>query len=66
MADANPTGTEFQSKLAANHLNIGLLLSATGKPAEALKAFESALAITRKLVREHPESPDFANGLGEP
>ena len=37
LADANPAVTQFQSDLAASHDNIGVLLSETGKPAEALK-----------------------------
>ena len=48
LADANPTVTDFQSDLASSHNNIGILLNATGKPAEALKAYEAALAIRRK------------------
>ena len=50
--------------LAISHNDIGLLLSATGKHAEAQTAHESALAIRRRLVREHAESPDFASDLG--
>ena len=39
-------------------------MSAIGKPSEALKAYESALAIRQELVRAHPESPEFASDLG--
>jgi tetratricopeptide (TPR) repeat protein len=47
-----------------SHDNIGVLLTDTGKPAEAVKSHQAALAIYRKLVREHPESPHFASNLG--
>ena len=48
LADAHPTITEYQSDLANSQINLGLLLSATGAPAEARKAYEAALAIQQK------------------
>ena len=64
LADANATDTEFQSELAASHHNIGDALMESGKPAEALEAYEAALAIRERLAREHPESPKYASDLG--
>ena len=64
LADANPTVVEFQAELSLTHNNIGNLLFGTGQTAEALKAYESALTIGRKLAREHAESPFFACELG--
>ena len=56
--------TQFQSDLALCHNNIGLIQSATGRPAAALKSHEQARAIRERLARDHPESPDFASNLG--
>ena len=47
-----------------SHNNIGQLKIDTGKPAEALAAFERARPIRERLAREHPESPDYASDLG--
>ena len=43
--------------------NIGIVLSATGKPAEALKAHEDALVIARKLADAHPNNAEYAEDL---
>ena len=51
MADANPTSVQFQSELAKAHAATGLLLSQTGKPAEALEEHRQALAIHERLTR---------------
>ena len=64
LARENPTVTEFQSELAESHINIGILLRETGKPAEALAALEQARVILERLAREHPESPDYASKSG--
>ena len=55
LADANPTVTQFQRDLAATDNNIGALLTAIGKPAEALKALEAALAIKQQPGRREPQ-----------
>jgi len=63
----NPADPKYRQFLA-NHLtnlNIAALgLGNTGKPAEAMKAYELALPIREQLAREHPESPDYACDLG--
>src|SRR5262249_40464820 len=50
--------------LARSHSGIGLLLTETGKPADARKSLRAALAIQTKLARQHPESTDFASEMG--
>ena len=37
---------------------------AMGRPVQAAAAFEQARAIWERQARDHPESPDFASGLG--
>jgi tetratricopeptide (TPR) repeat protein len=54
LADANPTVTGFRSDLARSHNSIGVLLIQTGKPSDALGAFESALAIQKQLADANP------------
>ena len=63
LAEANPTATEFQSDVANSHLGIGFLLTKTGKLAEALKAYESALAILHKLAEANPTVTKFQSEL---
>ncbi len=50
--------------MAASHNNLGSLLSVTGAPAEARKAYEAALAIRQKLALEHPEFPEYSSDIG--
>ena len=47
----------------ASHHSIGLLLSQTGKPAEALVAYEKALAIRQKLADANPAVTEFQSDL---
>ena len=56
--------TELQSNLADIHNNIGILLRDTGKPAEAMKSYESAQAIRRKLADANPSVIEFQSRLG--
>ena len=63
LADANPSVSEFQSDLANSHNSIGILLEATGKPAEAMEAHQSALAIRRKLADANPSVSEFQSDL---
>ncbi len=63
LADSNPTVTQFQDNLALNHLNIGSLLRASGKPTEAMMSYEAALAIHQKLADSNPNISEFQNGL---
>ncbi len=66
LADANRTVNSFQNDLAAKSATnaIGLLfLSQTGKPAEALEAYQKALAIWQKLADANPAVSSFQSDL---
>ena len=64
LADDNPAVTEFRSGLADSHdFNLGILLSSTGKPAEAEAEYRKALAIRQKLVDDNPSVIDFRDDL---
>ena len=65
LADDNPAVTEFRSDLAASHVNLGILLSDTGKPAEAEAEFRKALAIRQKLADDNPAVTEFRSGLAD-
>ena len=58
---------EFQSgwrkSLAPRHLELGILLSGTGKPAEAEAEFRRTVAIRQKLVDDNPSDIDLRDGL---
>ena len=51
LAEANPSVIAFQGQVAACHYNIGSLLMETGKPAEAMNAFDSALTIFERMAQ---------------
>jgi tetratricopeptide (TPR) repeat protein len=42
-----------------SHNNLGLLLSSTGRLAEAERAYRDALALQKQLAAEFPARPDF-------
>ena len=52
LVQKNPNVTKYQIGLADNINNLGLLYRATGKPAEALAAFEKALALREHFVAQ--------------
>ncbi len=51
--------------LSNHHWDIGKLLQATGKPAEALESCERALAIRRRLADLHAADPGFLNTVAD-
>jgi tetratricopeptide (TPR) repeat protein len=63
LVDATPAVTEFQLPLAYSHYNIAVVLSRTGKAAEALKGFQKGLEIMQKLADANPAVPNFQNDL---
>ena len=63
LADDNPAATGFRSGLADSHFDHGILLSNTGKPAEAEAEYRKAVAIRQKLVDDHPAVTEFRSGL---
>ena len=54
---------EARRDLADTVSRIGVLLSETGKPAEAEAEYRRALAIQQKLADDHPAVADFRDGL---
>ena len=62
LADDNPAVTDFRSRLASTHNNIGNLQSDTGKPVEALESYGLALAIFRSWPTTTPPSPNSEAG----
>ena len=61
LADDNPAVTGFRSRLATSHINLGMLLSQTGKPSEAEAEFRKGLAIRQKLADDNPAVTEFRN-----
>ena len=48
-----------------SHNNIGILLSDTGKPGEALASYEAARAIQQRLADDNPAVTEFQTPSGE-
>ena len=60
-----PPSPEFRSRLAISHVNLGHLLTETGKPTEAEAELRLALEIFRKLAADHPAVTDFRSRLAD-
>ena len=58
-----PRRHRLPQHLADSHLNLGILLSKTGKPAEAEAEYRKALAIRQKLVDDNPADTGFRSSL---
>jgi serine/threonine protein kinase/tetratricopeptide (TPR) repeat protein len=54
---------DFQRELAATHENKGAVLEQTDKPHEAVKSYQEALAIRRRLARLNPSVTDDQRDL---
>jgi tetratricopeptide (TPR) repeat protein len=54
---------EYRQELATTHNNLGVLLEATGRVAEAEKAHRQALQLYERLVAEHPQVPQYRQEL---
>ena len=63
LADDNPAVTEFRSGLAHATTTSAILLSETGKPAEAEAEYRTALAIQQKLADDNPAVTEFRSSL---
>ena len=63
LADDDPSVTGFRAELANNHLDLGILLSETGRPAESEAEERKAIALYQKLSDENPNAPGHKVGL---
>jgi serine/threonine protein kinase/tetratricopeptide (TPR) repeat protein len=68
LINANPTDLNdllnYQTDLAGTYMNMGVLQKNTGQPDEALKSFEKALPIFRKLGQDFPGNVQAQSNLG--
>ena len=55
----------YQNELAQSHHNIGVLLTDTGHPAEAMDAFRRAVAILEPMARDHPTTAEYQYALAD-
>jgi serine/threonine protein kinase/Flp pilus assembly protein TadD len=53
----------LRSELGHNHVHLGLMFAATGRPEQADSAYRRALALQEKLVADEPESPVWRQAL---
>ncbi len=58
-----PADTECQNHLARSHNHLGILLRATGRPAQALESYGRAAAIFEQLARPQPDAVQFQDDL---
>ena len=57
----DPSVTGLRAELANSHLDLGILLSQTGRPAESEAEERKAIALYQKLSDDNPKAP--ATGL---
>jgi tetratricopeptide (TPR) repeat protein len=60
----HPQVPQYCRQLASTHNNLGVLLQATGRAAEAEKAQRQALQLYEQLVAEHPQVVEYKIDLG--
>ena len=65
LADANPTATTFRRDLAVNFNNIGIIQSAIGRNAEALRIVRAGHSLYQALTDANPSTPAFRSGLAD-
>ena len=63
LADDNPAVTDFRNRQAQGHNDLGILLSDTGKPAEAEAEYREAPGIRQKLADDYPAITEFRSRL---
>jgi tetratricopeptide (TPR) repeat protein/predicted Ser/Thr protein kinase len=63
LAEANPTATEFQSKLGKSYMQLGAWHWETGKLKEALESDQRAITAFQKLVNAQPTVSEFQQEL---
>ena len=63
LVDGNPAASDFRNNVGNAHNVLGLVLSRTGKPAEAEAEFRKALPIIQKLADDNPTAPFLRDNL---
>ncbi len=58
-----PPSPRIRAELANNHLDLGILLSQTGRAAEAEAEERNAIALYQKLSDDNPNAPGHKVGL---
>jgi tetratricopeptide (TPR) repeat protein len=58
-----PTVPQYRLQLAGSHNNLGVLLEAQGKRAEAEAAYRQALALQERLAADFPTVPQYRRSL---
>jgi serine/threonine protein kinase len=61
----NPSDTELQRNLAANHQNIGIVQRELGRPNEALASIERGRRILERLSTDNPSVAEFQSDLAK-
>src|SRR5262249_1254549 len=56
---------EAQKLLAEAHHRVARMLYSLGRHQEAVQAYRRAIELWERLVAEHPDVPQYRNGLGE-
>ena len=64
LADDNPAVSEFRSGLADSHINLGILLSETGKPTEAEAEYRTGAGDPAEAGRRQPRRHRFPQQPG--
>ena len=63
LVDRDPTITGFRDELANSHLDLGILLLETGRPAQSEAEQRQAIALYQKLTDDNPKNPGYRVGL---
>jgi serine/threonine-protein kinase len=59
----DPNAPLYRKNLAESLNSLGTLLQATGRPEEATKAYQDALAMKKQLAAEFPDVPEYRENL---
>jgi tetratricopeptide (TPR) repeat protein len=65
LAAAHPGDTRRRKQLADAHMNLGIYLSITSRPAEALPQYQQASTLCEDLVRADPGNAEIYNQLAK-
>ena len=65
MVRLEPNRPEWQTELGYAHNNLGTLLIDTGRPLEAAKVFQTALALKQQALKAAPDDRDRIRAVGQ-